>query len=98
MDATLSQLQHLADRLEGSSMIDPVEFGEIKGAVASLQAQLADMKAKQALIDQKLDLVLDRLSEARGGWKLLVALGGAASTLGAGLTWIATHAAGKGAP
>ena len=31
------------------------------------------------------------LSEARGGWKTLMIVGGAASTLGAVLSWIASH-------
>lgn len=72
-------------------MIDPVEFGEMKGQVQALQGQVADIKAKQAAMDAKLDLVLDKLSEARGGWKTLMVLGGAASTLGAGVTWALQH-------
>lgn len=31
------------------------------------------------------------LSEARGGWKTLMIVGGAASTLGAVLSWIVSH-------
>lgn len=72
-------------------MIDPVEFGELKGAVASLQFQMTEMKAKQATMDHKIDMVLTRLSEASGGWKTLMLLGGAASTLGGFGTYIATH-------
>ncbi len=72
-------------------MIDPVEFGEIKGAVTSLQMQMTDFKARQAVTDKKLDLVLEKLSEAKGGWKTLMLLGGGASTLGAGLSWIVAH-------
>jgi hypothetical protein len=35
--------------------------------------------------------VLDKLSEAKGGWRLLMGLGGAAATLGGIITWFATH-------
>lgn len=72
-------------------MIDPVEFGEIKGAVASLQLQMTDFKARQAVSDAKLDLVLDKLSEAKGGWRILMLLGGAAGALGSGLTWLLSN-------
>lgn len=72
-------------------MIDPVEFGEIKGAVTALQGQVADIRANQVALNQKIDLVLDKLAEARGGWKALMMLGGASGSLGAGLTWVATH-------
>lgn len=94
MDAdVLRQLGRLVDQLEtkDAPMIDPVEFGEIKGAVAALQTQVADFKTRQALMDQKLDIVLDKLAEAKGGWRTLMLLGGAASTVGGCVTWIATH-------
>lgn len=77
-------------------MIDPVEFGEIKGKVDALALRLTQFEARQAQMDQKLDIVLDKLAEAKGGWKTLMLLGGAASTLGAALSWVVAHA--KGMP
>lgn len=65
-------------------MIDPVEYGELRGAVASLTRRVD-------AIDSKLDMVLDKLSEARGGWKLLMLMGGGAATLGGALTWALQH-------
>ena len=87
------QLDYLANQVTKveSVMIDPVAFGELKGAVSALKSELDGVKAKQAVMDEKLDQVLDRLSEAKGGWKLLMGLGGAAATLGSALTWLATH-------
>ena len=43
-DHLLFQLDAAAQRVKGRdhTMIDPVEFGEIKGAVAALQAQVTD--------------------------------------------------------
>lgn len=72
-------------------MIDPVEFGEIKGAVAALQVQVSDIRANQMAMNQKMDLVLDKLAEARGGWRALMMLGGASGSLGAGITWVVSH-------
>ena len=87
------QLDRLAARLDrtNSIMIDPVEFGEIKGAVDALKLQVAEVKQRQTNIDQKLDLVLDKLSEAKGGWKLMMPLGGGAATFGSLITWALTH-------
>jgi hypothetical protein len=87
------QLDYLAEALTKveAEMIDPVAFGELKGAVAALKSELDDVKTRQGTMDAKLDLVLDKLSEAKGGWKLLMALGGAAATLGGVITWFATH-------
>lgn len=77
-----------------SMPIDPVEFGEIKGAVSSLRLQVADLKTQQEAINRKLDTVIATLSEARGGWKTLMALAGCASAVSAGITWLVTHAKG----
>jgi hypothetical protein len=59
--------------------------------IAVLKSELAAIKVKQADIETKLDQVLDKLSEARGGWRLLMALGGAAAVLGGAITWLLTH-------
>ncbi len=93
MQQVYAQLEQLAMHLAKAdpTMIDPVEFGEIKGAVAALQTQMSDLKARQSAMDVKLDLVLDKLSEAKGGWRVMMLLGGAASTLGGVLTWVASH-------
>jgi hypothetical protein len=91
--AVQRQIEYLGDVLAQleSKVIDPREFGRLEGAVAALKTELDDVKVKQAAMDAKLDLVLDKLSEAKGGWKLLMAMGGAAATLGGLITWFATH-------
>lgn len=93
------QLEQLAERVDQKdhTMIDPVEFGEIKGAVAALQAQVTDFKVRQAQMDQKLDMVLDKLAEAKGGWRAMMFVGGAFTSLGAGVAWIVDHFT-RGAP
>lgn len=93
MDDTFYQVAQLAQQLHGKdhTMIDPVEFGEIKGAVAALQSQVADIRANQVAMNQKVDLVLDKLAEARGGWRTLMWLGGASGSLGAGISWMVAH-------
>lgn len=91
MNDVFRQLDHVAERMKERTMIDPVEYGELKGAVTSLQLQVSEFKAKQGQMDVKLDMVLDRLAEAKGGWKVMLMFGGAAGTLGAGLSWVLAH-------
>lgn len=87
------QMDYLAEQLTNveQQMIDPREFGRLEGAVTALKTEVDQIKAKQTQMDEKLDLVLDKLSEAKGGWRLLMWLGGAGATLGALITWLATH-------
>lgn len=91
--ATLKQIDYLANevaKLE-STMIDPVQFGEMKGHLTALKTELDGVKTKQAQMDLKIDMVLDKLSEAKGGWRLLMLLGGAGATMVGVVTWFATH-------
>lgn len=92
-DQTQAQILYLGEQLSrmDAQMIDPREFGRLEGAVAALKTELDSVKLKQAQMDVKLDLVLDKLSEAKGGWRTLMWLGGAAATVGAALSWFASH-------
>lgn len=63
-------------------------------ALAQLQVEVAYMKAALARLDdsnselqQKLDRVLEQFAQARGGWRTLMLIGGAAGSLGSALTW-----------
>lgn len=87
------QLDYMAGQLTKleENMIDPREFGRLEGAVAALKAELDGVKSEQALMNEKLDAVLEKLNEAKGGWKALMLLGGAGATLGAAVTWFLTH-------
>lgn len=75
--------------------IDLVEYGELRGAVAALQTQIAQITERQSRIDGKLDTVISELSQAKGGWRVMMLIGGAASSIGAGFTWVLQHLSGK---
>ncbi|WP_314435585.1 hypothetical protein [Massilia timonae] len=67
-------------------------------ALAQLQVEVAYMKAAITRLDysnselqQKLDKVLAQLAEARGGWRTLMLIGGAAGSIGSGITWLVSH-------
>lgn len=77
------------------SDIDPVEFGRLQAQVAAL---LKSDEQKTELLQQlaeDMTAVRLQLAEAKGGWKLLMLLGGGAATLGSGATWVIQHFMGK---
>jgi phage terminase large subunit-like protein len=59
--------------------------------VAHLKLAVADLRDTNKQQNEKLDKVLAQLAEARGGWRTLMLIGGAAGTLGSGITWILSH-------
>jgi hypothetical protein len=73
------------------NQIDPQEFGRLQAQVETLIASDAAKTALLAKLADDMTAVRLQLSEAGGGWKMLVALGGAASAIGGLITWAATH-------
>lgn len=87
------QMDYLAEKMTQveETMIDPREFGRLENSVDNLKKEVDEIKVKQAQMDLKIDMVLERLSEAKGGWRALMLLGGAGATLGGFVTWFFTH-------
>jgi hypothetical protein len=73
------------------SDFDPVEFGRLQAQVEAL----IDSDQKKTVLLERLaaDMTAVRLqlAEAKGGWKILVMLGGASASLGGFITWAANH-------
>ena len=66
--------------------------------IARLEERMAtmdrDMRAQSIKLDemrQQLEQVLAALSEAKGGWRTLMLLGGAAASAGGLISWVLTH-------
>ena len=85
-DPVYARIDYLADQVTKleAQMIDPIEYGGLKNEVAAI-------KLKQSQMDVKLDQVLEKLSEAKGGWRTLMLLGGAGATAGAVVPWLFEH-------
>lgn len=68
-----------------TSDIDPQEFGRLQAEVQALRTN--EERTAQALekMAESLDAIKVQLAEARGGWKTLLLVGGAAGTVGAAL-------------
>jgi hypothetical protein len=73
------------------SDIDPQEFGRLQARVEQLIASDTQKTELLAKLADDMQAVRLQLAEARGGWRLLVMLGGASSVIGACITWAAQH-------
>jgi prefoldin subunit 5 len=68
-----------------------VAIATLEVQFANMAAQLAELKQTLSSLNTKLDAVNTTLTEARGGWRTLMAVGGAAAAATAGLAWIGQH-------
>lgn len=68
-----------------------IDIARLEVEVGHLTKSMADLQESNQQLTAKLDQVLLTLSEARGGWKTLMFVGGLASSLGAVMTWIIQH-------
>lgn len=78
--------------------IDPQEFGRLQAQVETLirsDEEKTDLLRTLAADVQAMRL---QMAEAKGGWKVLVMMGGASASIGSALTWLATHMPWKGTP
>jgi prefoldin subunit 5 len=68
-----------------------LDIARLEVQVAHLTASTARLEGSNQQLTEKLDQVLLTLSEARGGWKTLMVVGGAASAVGGLITWVMQH-------
>lgn len=68
-----------------------IDITRLEVQVSHLSVSMATLEESNQQLTAKLDQVLLTLSEARGGWKTLMAVGGAASAAGGFATWVAQH-------
>lgn len=67
------------------------ESPETQRLIGELKATVTILTAKVEKIEAKVDSVDRTLSEAKGGWRVLLLVGGAAGTVGAVMSWIVQH-------
>ena len=56
--------------------------------IGRLEAKVEHLENTVRAMDDKLDLLTTYMSEARGSWRTLLAIGGLASACGAAVTWM----------
>ena len=79
IDLVARQIASLEER-----MIDPREFGRLEQEVQQLSKQMEGMQMTLTSIN-------NTLSEAKGGWRTLMMLGGAGAACGSFVTWALSH-------
>jgi hypothetical protein len=73
------------------SDIDPQEFGRLQAQVETLIRSDAEKTDLLRTLADDMTAIRLQLAEAGGGWRMLLALGGASSVVGGAITWAATH-------
>ena len=68
-----------------------IQIARLEEKFAAMRSDMVKMDGQLLDMTNKLDLVLAALSEAKGGWKLMMAIGGAAGALAAGVAWMISH-------
>ena len=59
--------------------------------IARLETQVGHLETQVGNISIKLDHVMEKLNEAQGGWKMMLAMSGFAAAIGAVGSWAAAH-------
>lgn len=68
-----------------------VDISVLQTQMASVIAGQADQKRVNADQSAQLQRILDELATARGGWRTLMWLGGAAAGVGSLVAWVSQH-------
>lgn len=76
--------------------IDPQEFGRLQAQVERLLESNQVLTEAVATMSTAIQSMQLQMAEAKGGWRTLVFLGGAAASLGGAVSWLVTHLTGKG--
>jgi multidrug resistance efflux pump len=75
--------------------IDPQEFGRLQAHVEQLLDSNRQLEESVATMSAAIQSMQLQMAEAKGGWKLLMAIGGAAASAGGLISWLATHLMGS---
>lgn len=68
-----------------------VDIAVLKSEVSTLGREMAELKRVNATQSEKLDRVLEQLSEAKGGLRTMLWFGGAMASCGGALVWVMQH-------
>lgn len=93
MDPHDRQVEYLTNAITNveDRMIDPREFGQLQGEVKSLRTDMDRMMGDIGDIKKAIHEISGQLSEAKGGWRVMMMVGGAGASLGGLVSWFVTH-------
>lgn len=68
-----------------------VEIALLKQTVEGQQAALAELTTAVKALTAQVSVMSTTIAEARGGWRMLMLLGGAGAAMGSAATWFLAH-------
>ncbi len=78
---------HMAEEITKDSL----QIARLEERISTIDRDMRAQTEKLESMQKQLTQVLEALSEAKGGWRTLMWLGGAAATFGALVSWVLTH-------
>jgi len=70
---------------------DSIQIARLEEQFSAIRKDMDEMGVQMHAMQEQLAEVLEKLSEAKGGWRVLMLLGGAAAGVGASLSWFLQH-------
>jgi prefoldin subunit 5 len=80
------------------SDFDPKEFGRLQAQVEQLLESNRLLTESVSTMSTAIQAMQLQMAEAKGGWKVLMLIGGASASAGGLISWVVTHLTGKVAP
>jgi hypothetical protein len=71
--------------------IDPQQFGELKATVAQLEKTMEMMNTDMRALNLGIKELTDQLSQARGGWKVLLLVASIGAAVATIADWFFSH-------
>lgn len=68
-----------------------INIAQLQAKVEAQGREIGELKAMVQAMAEQLNQVAGTLTEARGGWRALMLLGGAGAAFGGAFTWILDH-------
>jgi hypothetical protein len=68
-----------------------VKLAVMESEMAHMKVALTDLKHQNTRQSEKIDLIFTAMSETKGGWKILMVIGGASGTIGGFIAWAFSH-------
>jgi len=70
---------------------DSLQIARLEERIATIDRDMRLQTERLELMQAQLAQVLNALSEAKGGWRTLMWLGGASAAMGGLISWVLTH-------
>ena len=70
---------------------DSLQIARLEVRMSQMDRDMQAQTLKMDVMSAQLDQVLTALSEAKGGWKTMMWLGGAAAVVGGCINWLIEH-------